>query len=297
MTPSKKFPKKLVVKLSKILGEVETMKKDGHNENQNYDYLSESAISESLRSKLAAASIFVTTSVTKTLRTEKLTEVWTEHLFMDAENEEMLMVQGYGQGQDGGDKGGNKAITGAMKYMLMKNFLVSSHDDAENDKKFPEQKTEQYAPAVQSQHERGVFSGSGDAPKTVQKKPGVRVAFDSRDRKPSARQLEFFNDVWRQYMTKRGITEFPQQRALLFKSLLEWYEVQDLSEARSSQISDGIDHVRELIKIAKPAPVVPPAPQSPQDGVVVRGGAYTPPLPHNMRPASIMTSRDAPLGR
>ena len=38
-----------------------------------------------------------------------------------------------GSGQDSGDKGVYKALTGGVKYLLMKNFLVSTGDDPEQE--------------------------------------------------------------------------------------------------------------------------------------------------------------------
>jgi hypothetical protein len=57
--------------------------------------------------------------------------VKTSHKFIDADSGEELPMCGAGLGWDSGDKGVYKAITGAMKYMLMKNFLVTDEQDPE----------------------------------------------------------------------------------------------------------------------------------------------------------------------
>jgi len=59
--------------------------------------------------------------------------VRTKHVFRDAESGETAEVFGTGCGEDAGDKAVYKAITGAMKYFVSKNFLISTGDDPEKD--------------------------------------------------------------------------------------------------------------------------------------------------------------------
>jgi hypothetical protein len=57
--------------------------------------------------------------------------VTTKHTFRDADTGEELTIGGAGLGWDSGDKGVYKAITGATKYALMKNFLITDEQDPE----------------------------------------------------------------------------------------------------------------------------------------------------------------------
>lgn len=128
-------PTKLYKKLVEILQEVGTVKKSGHNSHQQYDYTTEKDILDAIRPELAKRSVFLFTSVESVERDKEsnVTTVITNHTFWDAETDEHFTVQSAGQGYDKQDKGIFKAITGANKYFFMKNFLISSEDDPEND--------------------------------------------------------------------------------------------------------------------------------------------------------------------
>src|SRR5436190_22412194 len=126
-TPKK--PTNLVGKLARIMGEIGAIKPEGRNTFHGYDYITESQLSAALRVHLSAAGIFLLTSV-ENVKSERVTNqkgneenlvtVQTEHLFLDSESGEQFKVHAFGQGTDPGDKGVYKAITGAVKYMLMK---------------------------------------------------------------------------------------------------------------------------------------------------------------------------------
>ncbi len=54
---------------------------------------------------------------------------------IDAETGTTIERPWIGTGQDKGDKGADKAYTGAVKYFLMKTFMIPTGDDPENDTK------------------------------------------------------------------------------------------------------------------------------------------------------------------
>lgn len=123
----------LITKLVSVMKEVDRVPKNGRNEFHGYQYALERDIVDAVRGRLAGLGVFITTSVASAAKQGDLTEITTEHTFHDAETGESLTVTGYGQGQDKGDKGGYKAITGAIKYFLLKNFLIATGDDPEHD--------------------------------------------------------------------------------------------------------------------------------------------------------------------
>jgi hypothetical protein len=145
----------LASKLAKILGEVGKVPKSGHNSFHNYDYVTENDLVYAVRAKLAEAGVFVFSSnesqhveVCEDKEGKKffLTTVTTKHTFVDGESGESFSVLSQGQGSDNGDKGGYKAMTGAMKYFLYKCFMIPTGDDPEQDTKTdergaPERKT------------------------------------------------------------------------------------------------------------------------------------------------------------
>jgi len=123
----------LITKLVSVMKEIDRVPKHGRNESHGYDYALEADIVEAVRSSLTDLGIFISTSVESAAKQGDITEIKTKHTFHDAESGEELTVNGYGQGQDRGDKGGYKAITGAIKYFLLKNFLIATGDDPERD--------------------------------------------------------------------------------------------------------------------------------------------------------------------
>ena len=133
----------LAFKLAKILGEVGKVPKSGHNSFHNYDYVTENDLVYAVRDKLADAGIFVFTSVESQAvqiikdedKTTALTTVVTKHTFVDGWSGEQFSVLSQGQGADVGDKGGYKAITGAMNYFLYKCFMIPTGDDPEADER------------------------------------------------------------------------------------------------------------------------------------------------------------------
>ena len=144
MNPIPKKMQTLVAKLAQIMADTPWVEKKGRNSFFNYDYAKESDILDAIREKLAAQGIFVFTSIesmefresakrTRDGSPVNLVFVKTKHTFSDGESGESVEVHGYGSGEDSGDKAIYKAITGAMKYFVSKNFLMSTGDDPEKD--------------------------------------------------------------------------------------------------------------------------------------------------------------------
>jgi hypothetical protein len=134
---------KLAAKLAAIMKEIGKVPKTGHNSFFNYDYVTENDLVYAVRQKLADSGIFIFSSVesqTATIIKDEgtgkqslLTTVCTLHTFVDGESGQSFSVKSQGQGSDIGDKGGYKAITGAMKYFLYKCFMIPTGDDPESD--------------------------------------------------------------------------------------------------------------------------------------------------------------------
>lgn len=143
--------KSLVSKLAEVMKEVSKIPKNGKNTFHNYKYVMESDLVEAIRDKLADRHIFITSS-TKGIETVELSrptkggEIVTqkigvlrvEYTFHDGESGEKLTMEGAGEIDQDGGKGLYKALTGAMKYFLMKQFLVATGDDPEQT---PQQKS------------------------------------------------------------------------------------------------------------------------------------------------------------
>ena len=131
-------------KLVNVAAKVQYIQKKGWNSNQSYNYAQESDISRIISPALSNEGIALTTSVidrqVSTYQNKKgnnffLVTVKVEINFIDSETGEKVTIIGIGDGTDSGDKAIYKAITGAVKYVLMKTFLISTGDDPECDNK------------------------------------------------------------------------------------------------------------------------------------------------------------------
>jgi len=134
----KKQVKSLVEKLVEVLAELGPIEKKGRNPHFGYNYVSEGQLMSELRHRLSSRNIFLFTSVedcqpqySGESKLGVFVMVKTKHTFYDAQTGETFPVGGAGVGWDSGDKGVYKAITGATKYALMKNFLVTDEQDPE----------------------------------------------------------------------------------------------------------------------------------------------------------------------
>lgn len=131
---------KILKKLSAIQKEVQALAKEGRNTMQNYSYLSEAQITEQFKPLLEKHGVMflLSTEITSTSPTVKgtqlLTTVKVNFEFVDVESGEAHAGTAVGQGSDANDKGVYKAITGAVKYIFMKTFLIPTGDDPENEK-------------------------------------------------------------------------------------------------------------------------------------------------------------------
>lgn len=138
--PDKASP--LHTKISLILGEMDGIPKTGYNKFHGYNYVQEEDVLNKLRPMLAAHGIAVYTSIddvifmpnvsqTKAGAAEHHTIVKGNITFVDSQSSEAMRINIAGQGIDGQDKGLPKATTMAVKYALMKTFMIGTPDDAE----------------------------------------------------------------------------------------------------------------------------------------------------------------------
>lgn len=127
------------------MAEVPAMPKDKLNSQQGYKYLSETTVKELLRGILVKYNVFFQVSAEEIDfieigKTAKGTPIWLTktrvlYTFYDADSGESMGGHYTSQGADMSDKGVYKAVTGAVKNILMQNFLIPTGDDPEKDLK------------------------------------------------------------------------------------------------------------------------------------------------------------------
>ena len=115
------------------------IKKDGRNEAQKYNFVSERRFITEVRELLNEFGIMSLTSVVGTdvqtvAKGDKinfLTTITLIYTFIDSDNVAWVTVCTVGQGYDSSDKASNKALTGANKYGLRQAFMIATGDDPE----------------------------------------------------------------------------------------------------------------------------------------------------------------------
>ena len=133
---------KILTKLHTIMSEVDIIEKDAVNTFHKYKYTSEFAIKNTMHPLLVKHGVLFTIEalppIVKEYKNLKgdlklITDVPVNYCFYDVVSGEKLCGTFVGTGEDSGDKGTYKAITGAIKYILTSTFLIPTGDDPENE--------------------------------------------------------------------------------------------------------------------------------------------------------------------
>lgn len=130
----------LISKISIVQKGLDKIEKDGHNKNQNYDYVTEAAVKANLQSKLAEQGISIVPNYeilniwsSKTNKGGNVNFVSVMGKFEITDGIDSIHGSMPGVGMDSGDKAIYKAETGAQKNFLMQTFLMTTGDDPEQD--------------------------------------------------------------------------------------------------------------------------------------------------------------------
>jgi hypothetical protein len=129
---------KVYKKLLAVLKEGITVGKSGWNNFHKYHYTTEADVVEGIRSAFVKHGLIYQFDMISTQQvTPEVVRAAIRFSLIDPDSGQRIDSVVYGDGQDKGDKGVFKAITGAQKYFLMKTFLLSTGDDPENDSAAP----------------------------------------------------------------------------------------------------------------------------------------------------------------
>lgn len=129
----------LYKKLSKVLGEVEKLPKNGYNKFNKYHYVTESDAADGIRPLLSKHGIGLKVDVLDVHEMDNARILVKMAVTMGDESGATIRSIVWGEARDADsrgqrqDKGLYKAITGGIKYWLFKTFLISSGDDPEGD--------------------------------------------------------------------------------------------------------------------------------------------------------------------
>lgn len=143
--------KSLAGKLAEVLGTVKHIPKNGYNEAQRYHFVRDADVLDAVRDALSERGVatlvdvagvdvaeFQTAKQRETGGVSWMTTVWGAISFLDGDSDATVTIGFRGTGADTGDKGYYKALTGGVKYALLKTFLIPTGDDPEADADSPQ---------------------------------------------------------------------------------------------------------------------------------------------------------------
>ncbi|MGA7873181.1 MAG: ERF family protein [Candidatus Binatus sp.] len=129
-------------KLAEVRRRIGYIQKRGHNERQNYSYVTAADIAGSVGDILAELGVVVIPrledisyeSAAGRGEATRMARVVMAYTFADVDSGEEIIAKVAGQGLDPGDKAPYKAMTGALKYALLQSFLLATGDDPEDER-------------------------------------------------------------------------------------------------------------------------------------------------------------------
>lgn len=144
----------LYAKMAQIMAEINYLPKSATNTHFNYKYTPDVVVYDKCRELLAAKGIALFASMTGVEQTfstktnakgQEIGEwhslVHFEFMLVDSESGETKTCTWSAEANDGQDKGINKCATAALKYWLLKTFIISTGDDPEAEISAPTPKT------------------------------------------------------------------------------------------------------------------------------------------------------------
>jgi hypothetical protein len=129
-------------KLAEVRRRIGYIQKRGHNERFNHNYVTAADIAGSVGGILAELGVVVIPSLEEISyelsaggrEATRMARVIMAYTFCDADTGEEVIATAAGQGLDAGDKAPYKAMTGALKYVLLQLFLLATGDDPEDER-------------------------------------------------------------------------------------------------------------------------------------------------------------------
>lgn len=174
-------PISIPARLALIAAAIGRVEKKGFNSFHKYQYVRETDLVDTIRPLLSEHNLWLRQTVSSHSKEDDLTCITVDFTWIATDTGETLGPDTFiGYGSDKGDKGIYKALTGTVKYYLMKTFLVSTGDDPEGDEntdKRAEAKGAAEAPVIRRAAARDVARGGKQAAATdVQVEEMVRLA-------------------------------------------------------------------------------------------------------------------------
>ncbi len=130
-------------KLGEVRRRIGYIQKRGYNERHNYNYVAAADIAGTVGDILAELGVVVIPTLESITyephapgRSDsvRVARVIMAYTFNDENSGEAITARVAGEGLDAGDKAVYKAMTGALKYVLLQSFLLATGDDPEDER-------------------------------------------------------------------------------------------------------------------------------------------------------------------
>ena len=125
-------------RMAAVMGRLERIPKRGFNQHFKYEFVTDSDVLDTVRMAMAAEGVCLFVSMTGVQQDNKRTIVNLQFTFADGESGQSVTVAWVGEAMDTQDKGIAKAATSALKYCLLKTFLISTGDEPDTDSDAPQ---------------------------------------------------------------------------------------------------------------------------------------------------------------
>jgi len=122
----------LFAKLARVMGKLNRLPKSGHNAHFNYDFVTDGDVSDAVRAALASENVAFFASLLRASTDGKKTVADFLFTFADGETGATWPCHWTGEAMDTQDKGTAKAATSALKYFLLKTFVLSAGDPVDD---------------------------------------------------------------------------------------------------------------------------------------------------------------------
>lgn len=128
-------------KLAKVMSGINRVPKNGYNDHYRYPFVQDNDVLDAVRNLMSEHELSILVNMVGVpaqteMQTKNGTTIHTvatfEFTIACGETGETVTTQWTGEASDAMDKGINKAATSAMKYWLLKTFMISTGDDADN---------------------------------------------------------------------------------------------------------------------------------------------------------------------
>lgn len=239
---------KLFAKIATVMRQVRTLEKTGRNQFDKYDYVTADAIATRIGSALGENGIAFLPSLVSVETSEYTTKsgganfrtvVHMQMTLACTESGATYTSLWSGEAIDRSDKSISKAAVSAVKYYLLKTFLLAGGDDEDADASSPEVERSTAKPSKSSSADDVAFGNPFDAPD----KPAVL----------SDEQLQELNIVGREFYGQEWDEQRPKLVEAVSKGAIS--SSKELTPHEATKLIKGIKRkAAEMAKAQQPEP-------------------------------------------